>query len=132
MNQTEIVSKLSHVKGNIHTFLRRFMKNEDDAVVEKVQEEDNYPSEVDDLPLTLTKEPRPGITFYSTENSPLVRGSTKADAEGIDSFGEKDTFDLDEVDDYQTNRDRNQNSDLSKRFYTGGLDLDDINRPKPT
>lgn len=69
-----------------------------------------------------------GITFYSTENSEIARNANKAPARGIDKFGEKDTFDPDEADDHQTNRDRNQNSDLSQRFYTDGMDLDDLNK----
>lgn len=64
------------------------------------------------------------VSFYDTENSSISRGEPKAIPKGLDSFGEKDTFDIDEVDDYQTNRDRNQNSDLAQRFYTRGLDSD--------
>lgn len=86
---------------------------------------DNY---VDDLPLTLSRENKPGVRFYSTENSELARRANRSDAEGIDSFGEPDTFSFDEADDFQTELDRKQNSNLSERYYTGGLDRHDLNR----
>ena len=60
------------------------------------------------------------VTFYSTENAEVAKDAEKAPAHGIDKFDEKDTFDPDEADDHQTNRDRNQNSDLAQRFSTGG------------
>lgn len=47
---------------------------------------------------------------------------------GIDSFGEQSEFDEEEANEHQTNRDRKQNSDLAKRFYTGGMDLEDLNK----
>jgi hypothetical protein len=69
------------------------------------------------------------VEFYDTENSQLARGARKtAHPKGLDSFGEKDTFEFDEVDDFQTDRDRKQNSDLAQRFPTHGLDLDEFNR----
>lgn len=86
---------------------------------------DNYQYEshrIDDLPLTLMKDPGPGIKYSYTENSEFARGAEKVPAHGIDSFGEPDTFDPDEADEHQDYRNRNQNSDLSQRFYTPGLD----------
>lgn len=60
-----------------------------------------------------------GVTYYDTENSEFSRGAPKTTPQGgLDSFGEKDTFDFDEADEFQTNRDRNQNSDLAQRFRT--------------
>lgn len=86
----------------------------------------NYESHrIDDLPLTITKDPAPGVKYSYTENSEFARGAEKEAAIGIDSFGEKDTFDFDEADDYQDLRNRKQNSDLSKRYYTGGLENQD-------
>lgn len=69
-----------------------------------------------------------GITYYDTENSELARGAPKATPKGIDSFGERDTYNFDEADDFQTNRDRNQNSDLAQRFQTGGLSAEDLSK----
>lgn len=57
-----------------------------------------------------------GVQFYDTENSQAARGAKKGVPEGIDSFGEKDTFDPDEASDHQTYRDRNQNPNLSERY----------------
>jgi hypothetical protein len=79
---------------------------------------------IDDLPLTITKDPGPGVKYSYTENSEFARGAEKTEAIGIDSFGEEDTFDPDEADEHQDYRNRNQNSDLSKRYFTRGLDLD--------
>jgi len=64
-----------------------------------------------------------GIQYYSTENAEISRDALKGPAKGLDKFGEKDIFDPKEADEHQTNRDRNQNSDLSERFLTHGLHL---------
>lgn len=79
---------------------------------------------IDDLPLTITKDPGPGVKYSYTENSEFARGAEKSEAIGIDSFGEEDTFDPDEADEHQDYRNRKQNSDLSRRYYTHGLDLE--------
>lgn len=129
MNQSEILSKLSDLKGNLQHLLSRVNRHEKADTIEEEEEievsgEDNY---VDDLPLTLIRDSGPSVTYYTTENSEFARGAPKEAPRGIDSFGERDTFSFEEADDFQTNRDRNQNSDLSKRFYTDGMDLDDLN-----
>jgi hypothetical protein len=80
---------------------------------------------IDDLPLTLAKDPGPGIKYGYTDNSEFARGADKVPARGIDSFGEEDTFDLDEADDHQDYRNRRQNSDLNQRFFTRGMDIND-------
>jgi hypothetical protein len=64
-----------------------------------------------------------GIKYYSTENAEISRDALKSPAKGLDKFGEQDIFDPKEADEHQTNRDRNQNSDLSERFFTHGLHL---------
>ena len=129
MNQQEILTKLSGFKGNLQQLLDKSVqkfKGADESGGEEYDDEgaDNF---ADDLPLTLSKDPSPGVKFYSTENSELARNAAKEDAHGIDSFGEQDTFTTEEADDFQTNRDRNQNSDLSQRFYTNGMDLKGLN-----
>lgn len=126
MNQHELITKLNDLRGNFQNLfgqkIQRLLKK-DTGVEEGVEmETDPY---LDDLPLTLNRDPSPGITFYPTENSEFARGAATEIPRGIDSFGEEDTFEFEEADDYQTNRDRKQNSDLSKRFYTSGLHLDD-------
>ena len=126
MNQHELITKLNDLRGNFQNLfgqkIQRLLKK-DTGVEEDVEmETDPY---LDDLPLTLNRDPSPGITYYPTENSEFARGAATEIPRGIDSFGEEDTFEFEEADDYQTNRDRKQNSDLSKRFYTSGLHLDD-------
>jgi hypothetical protein len=135
MNQHDIIEKLSDLKGNLQNFLGKFSvksdKDERDSEEEPQdlayddQGVDNY---IDDLPLTINKDPEPGVKYYATENSEFSRDKPKIKAHGIDSFGERDTFDIEEADDYQTDRDRHQNSDLAKRFYTGGMDVEDLNK----
>ncbi len=127
MNQQEIINKLNGLKGNLQHLLSKKMHRSDETTEEVEAVQDGADNFVDDLPLTLSRDPSPGIKFYSTENAEIARGAAKEPARGLDKFGEKDTFDFDEADDYQTNRDRNQNSDLSKRFYTNGLDIEDLN-----
>ncbi len=81
MNQHEILSKLSDLKGNLQHFFSK--KN----AVTKVATDEDTDHLVDDLPLTLNREAGPGVTFYSTENSEFSRGARKEKAHGIDSFG---------------------------------------------
>lgn len=130
MNQQDIFSKLHDLKGNIQHLLAKVRHDKDaDATTDEelgfdaAGGEDNY---LDDLPLTINRDAGPSVTYYTTENSEFARGAEKTAPRGIDSFGEKDTFSFDEADDFQTNRDRNQNSDLSKRFYTNGLNMEDL------
>ena len=118
MNQQDILHKLSGLKGNIQHLLSKKHRSSEEVEEMEFDGADNF---IDDLPLTINRDPSPGVKFYTTENAEVARGAEKENARGIDSFGEKDTFDFDEADDFQTNRDRKQNSDLDKRFYTGGL-----------
>lgn len=130
MNQHELIAKWNDLRGNfqnlfgqkIQRLLKKDSAHEDEVEGIETQKSDPY---LDDLPLTLNRDPSPGITFYPTENSEFARGAATEIPRGLDSFGEEDTFEFEEADDYQTNRDRKQNSDLSKRFYTSGLHLDD-------
>lgn len=128
MNRQDLITKINDLKGTVqnlfgqrvhHFFKREIERDEEDKSHEGLDHG------VEDLPLTLSRDASPGVTFYPTENSEFSRGMPKEIPRGLDSFGEQDTFDFEEADDYQTNRDRKQNSDLSKRFYTSGLHLDD-------
>ena len=90
MNQHEIISKLSAFKMNLQNFvgrnLHKFFKSESsvDEMNFPIQDaEDNY---LDDLPLTINRDPSPGIKFYTTENSEFSRGASKEVPRGIDSF----------------------------------------------
>jgi hypothetical protein len=147
MLNDEILSRLNHLKSNVRYFWKKlsdinlakarkkiseipYMMSEKIQMIKgyrvvkpKDIHIDNYHYEshrMDDLPLTLNKDRGPGIRYSYTENSEFARGAEKEEAIGIDSFGEEDTFDPEEIDEHQTFRDRKQNSDLSERFYTHG------------
>lgn len=145
----EFVGRWSFFKNNMQHMWGKFSENDFEVarngisnIIDKISRSrdrkvspedihiDNYHYEshrVDDLPLTLNKDPGPGIKYSYTENSEFARGADKTEAHGIDSFGEEDTFDPDEADDHQDYRNRKQNSDLSQRYFTHGL-KDDLHR----
>lgn len=116
--------KFTKVSGVVSQKLNQMRDHEvtpDEIHIENYQYESHR---VDDLALTLMKDPGPGIKYSYTENSEFARGAEKVAAHGIDSFGEPDTFDPDEVDEHQDYRNRKQNSDLADRFYTKGMKID--------
>ena len=147
MLNEEIVGRWNHLKNNMQHLWGKFSEKDFEAARKKisdvthlVQEKmhrmrehevspddihiDNYHYEshrMDDMPLTLNKDPGPGVKYSYTENSEFARGAEKTEAVGIDSFGEEDTFDPDEADEGQDFRNRKQNSDLSSRYFTRGL-----------
>lgn len=84
MNQHEILTKLSDLKGNLQNLFAR--RNSSENVTTMEAEEDDVDNFVDDLPLTLSRDSGPGVTYYSTENSEYSRGKRKQKAHGIDSF----------------------------------------------
>ncbi|HXH75533.1 MAG TPA: hypothetical protein VNJ08_11240 [Bacteriovoracaceae bacterium] len=49
-----------------------------------------------DLETALNPDRESHVKFYTTENAEVAKGAEKAPAFGIDSFGEKDTFDPEE------------------------------------
>jgi hypothetical protein len=114
-------------RDGISTIMEKISRVRDRAVKPEDIHIDNYHYEshrMDDMPLTLNKDPGPGIKYSYTENSEFARGAEKAEYRGIDSFGEKDTFDPDEADEHQDFRNRKQNSDLGQRYFTHGLKTD--------
>lgn len=141
MLNEQIMGRLTHLKNNVQHLVSKFSesdfarekisklltKKKDNASVTPDQIHiDNYHYEshrIDDLPLTIIKDPGPGVKYSYTENSEFARGAEKTEAVGIDSFGEEDTFDPDEASDFQDYRNRNQNSDLANRFFTDGMDM---------
>ncbi len=82
MNQHEILTKLNGLKKNLKHF---FSKKNQNVVKIHDGEIDHY---MDDLPLTINRDPGPGIKFYTTENSDFSRGLARETPKGIDSFGE--------------------------------------------
>lgn len=129
MLNAEIMGRINHLKDNVQNLLHKFSDSRKSKKGKSVSPDDihidNYEYEshrVDDLPLTLMKDPGPGIKYNYTENSEFARGAEKTEAFGIDSFGEEDTFTPDEADEHQDYRNRKHISDLSDRFHTGGLE----------
>ena len=102
MEQQEILNRINQIKNNVqHLFhdvsdvvLERLHKltESDDTIhpihIDNYQYESHYPD--DDLPLTLAKDPEPGVHFYDTENSPASVGQPKSIARGIDKFDDED------------------------------------------
>lgn len=105
MEQQEILNKINQIKNNVqHLFhdvsdvvLDRLHKltESDDTIhpihIDNYQYESHYPD--DDLPLTLAKDPEPGVHYYDTENSPMSVGKPKMAARGIDKFDDEDDED---------------------------------------
>ena len=85
MNQHEILTKLSDLKGNLqHLFAKRSSTSQADMKTMEADEVDNFE---DDLPLTLARDAGPsGVTYYDTENSEFSRGARREKARGIDKF----------------------------------------------
>ncbi len=92
MNQNEILTKLSDFKGNLQYLfgkkIHRLLKFDSSSQNKNFDEdesasEDNY---LDDLPLTMNRDPSPGVKYYTTENSEFARGAEKETPKGIDSF----------------------------------------------
>lgn len=130
LNQ-EIMGRISHLKNNVQHLLQKLsdskmLKSKSNRGVSPEDIHiDNYQYEshrIDDMPLTIIKDPGPGIKYSYTENSEFARGAEKTEAVGIDSFGEEDTFEPDEADEHQDYRNRKHTSDLSDRFYTRGME----------
>lgn len=83
MSQNKILMKLSDLKENLqHLFGKK------KTLIYKINENevDQYQ---DDLPLTINRDPGPGITFYTTENSEFSRGLARETPKGIDRFDEQ-------------------------------------------
>lgn len=89
--------RMNEIKDTIQSLWER-MRHVDGG--EKDDEAMDFDSErniEDDLPLTLERDPAPGIRYYATENSPFAIGAQKTlRAGGIDSFGEDDSPDPDQ------------------------------------
>ncbi len=89
MNQQEILTKLIGFKGNLQQLLGKGIqkfKSSDETRDEEVESEESDQF-TDDLPLTLSRDPRPGVKYSTTENAEIARNASKEDARGIDSFG---------------------------------------------
>src|SRR5436190_1769796 len=99
MNQHELITKLNGLKTNFQHLISKLKTHPTDEDISDDENIDGIDNFVDDLPLTLTRDPSPDIKFYTSENSEISRGANKTKPRGIDSFGEENTFDFDEADD---------------------------------
>ncbi len=127
----QLLTKISEnnfevLKAGLSHFMQAINSSEKANIKPQDIQIENYHYEshrTDDSPVTRDKDSDPHQVSYGyTENSEFAKEAEKSEAIGIDKFGdEKDTFDFEEADDYQDFRNRNQNSDLDKRFFTRGL-----------
>lgn len=123
-----IFTKLGHFTKNIRDYWAKRSEIQGQRLKPEDIEIGNYHYEshrYDDLPLTIIKDPGPGVKYGYTENSEFARGAEKTEAIGIDNFDDEDAIDPEEADEFQDFRNRKQNSDLSKRYYTHGLDFNE-------
>lgn len=88
MSQHEVLSKLIKLKGKFQQFVRRRLK--DFREPEKVEKDPDEIVDVymEDLPLTLSRDSGPNISYYPTENSKYAKGSIKKVPRGLDRFDE--------------------------------------------
>ena len=86
MNQQELLSKWNDLKGNVQNFFDKRRNHQEDAEVVTMEASDEVEGYEDDLPLTLSHDEGPGVTYNYTENSEFSLGKPKAPAKGIDKF----------------------------------------------
>jgi hypothetical protein len=89
--------RINELKGSIQSLLGRMRKSDVDDSGEEAMDLDYERNYEDDMPLTLAREDGPGVRYYATENSPLSIGAEKVEQAGIDSFGEDDSPDPEQV-----------------------------------
>lgn len=129
----DLAGKINEFKASIQSLWDRIAENDFEMggrkifktkpkVVGRDYDNDYDHNYADDLPLTLVHDDRPGVKYYTTENSPMAIGAENVEAAGIDKFGDED----DTVDDEDNDLNAQFNSDLSDRFYSPGLDTTDI------
>lgn len=82
------------LKEKIHKFTEDNAEEIQPIKIDNYHYESHYPD--DDLPLTLAKDPEPGVHFYDTENSPASRGKPKSIPRGIDKFDDEEDEVLEE------------------------------------
>lgn len=89
MGQQELLSKLTKLKGNFQQLVRRRLN--DFREPEKIEKDPDEIVDVymEDLPLTLSRDSGPNISYYPTENSKYAKGANKKVPRGLDRFDEK-------------------------------------------
>ena len=88
MSQHEIRSKLVKLKASLQQLIHRRWKNFRTHEKIKNRPDENVDVYMDDLPLTLSRDSGPNITYYPTENSKYAKGASKKVPRGLDRFDE--------------------------------------------
>lgn len=88
--------RITELKTSIQALWSRVHKDED-MDEDMGMDSDSDRNYEDDMPLTLAREDGPNVKYYTTENNPLAAGAEKEDAIGIDSFGEDDSPDPEQI-----------------------------------
>lgn len=111
--------QIDDLKNSVQHLWDKFLDREDDHITSKKVEVHEYESHrLDRNPISLEEAEGSGVKYNTTENSELANGAPKADAVGIDSFGEEKLMTPDEADDHQDYRNRKHSSDLSDRYLS--------------
>jgi hypothetical protein len=92
--------RINELKGSIQSLLERMRKSDVDDSGDEEMDLDYERNYEDDMPLTLAREDGPGVRYYATENNPLSIGAEKVEQAGIDSFGEDDSPDPEQVSEF--------------------------------
>lgn len=96
MLNEEIVGRWHHLKENMQHYWSKLSDKKKMPLPIHIDNHHYESHRVDDLELTMNKDPGPGIKYGYTDNSEYARGAEKVAARGIDHFGEEDSFDPDE------------------------------------
>lgn len=122
----DLVGKLNELKSNIQSLWSKITENDFEMkngsshkgprTIHDVYANDYDHNHAEDLPLTINRDPDPGVNnddikYYTTENSPLSVGAQKVEGGGIDKFGGEDDI-------VSEGSEKNVSSRLSERFYT--------------
>lgn len=88
--------RMNELKGTFYALWDR-LRNTDETSDDDSIELDYENNLEDDLPLQLNKDQGPGVRYTTTENNPLSAGEEKVEAIGIDSFGEDNSPDPEQI-----------------------------------
>ncbi len=89
--------RINELKGTFHALWDRMKNTDETSDDDSVDLDYERSSFEDDLPLSMAREEGPGVRYSTTENNPLAAGAEKVDAKGIDSFGEDDSVDPEQM-----------------------------------
>ena len=92
MSQHEFQMKLTKLKENIKQLVHRRWKSFKTKKETKNELEESIDVYMEDLPLTLSRDSGPNITYYPTENSKFAKGASKKVPRALDHFEERGTL----------------------------------------